>query len=281
MKMYERLTACINSIRERTGFVPEIALVLGSGLGSFADEIKVEAEIPYSELDGFPVSTVAGHDGKFIFGYLDGVKIVCMKGRVHHYEGYPMQEVVMPIRLMGMLGAKTLFLTNASGGINPSFKAGDLMLITDHISCFVPNVLIGENIGELGVRFPDMSDIYNASLREIIKSEADKLGIDLKEGVYVQLTGPSYESPAEIRMLGKMGADAVGMSTVCEAIAANHIGMDICGISCVSNLAAGIAKHPLTHKEVQETADRVASRFKALVSASVKAIAGNNKGEAL
>lgn len=281
MKMYERLTACINSIRERTGFVPEIALVLGSGLGSFADEIKVEAEIPYSELDGFPVSTVAGHDGKFIFGYLDGVKIVCMKGRVHHYEGYPMQEVVMPIRLMGMLGAKTLFLTNASGGINPSFNAGDLMLITDHISCFVPNVLIGENIGELGVRFPDMSDIYNASLREIIKSEADKLGIDLKEGVYVQLTGPSYESPAEIRMLGKMGADAVGMSTVCEAIAANHIGMDICGISCVSNLAAGIAKHPLTHKEVQETADRVASRFKALVSASVKAIAGNNKGEAL
>ncbi len=281
MKMYERLTDCINSIREKTDFIPEIALVLGSGLGSFADEIKVEAEIPYSELDGFPVSTVAGHDGKFIFGYLDGVKIVCMKGRVHHYEGYPMQEVVMPIRLMGMLGAKTLFLTNASGGINPSFKAGDLMLITDHISSFVPNVLIGENISELGVRFPDMSDIYNASLREIIKCEADKLGIDLKEGVYVQLTGPSYESPAEIRMLGKMGADAVGMSTVCEAIAANHMGMDICGISCVSNLAAGIAKHPLTHKEVQETADRVASRFKALVSASVKAIAGKNKGEAL
>ncbi len=276
MKMYDRLKACINSIREKTDFVPEIALVLGSGLGGFADEIKVVAEIPYSSLDGFPVSTVAGHDGKFIFGYLGDVRIVCMKGRVHHYEGYPMQEVVMPIRLMGMLGAKTLFLTNASGGINPDFKAGDFMLLTDHISSFVPNVLIGENIDELGVRFPDMSDIYNASLRDIIKSEAVKLGIDLKEGVYVQLTGPSYESPAEIRMLGKMGADAVGMSTVCEAIAANHMGMDICAISCVSNLAAGIAKHPLTHQEVQETADRVATQFKALVCASIKAIAGKN-----
>lgn len=271
--VYKRLQDALSCIRRKTDFVPSVALVLGSGLGGFAEEIKVECEIEYSEIDNFPVSTVQGHSGKFIFGDLDGVKIVCMKGRVHYYEGYSMEQVVMPIRLMSLMGAKTLFLTNASGGINPDFSAGDFMLINDHISNFVPNVLIGKNIDELGLRFPDMTDIYNTSLREIIKQEAKKLSIPLKEGVYVQLTGPSYESPAEIRMLGRMGADAVGMSTVCEAIAANHMCMDICAVSCISNLAAGIAKHPLTHEEVQETADRVAVDFRRLVKASIKAIA--------
>lgn len=271
-KVYERLQEALSCIRRKTDFVPSVALVLGSGLGGFADEIDVECEIPYSEIEGFPVSTVKGHSGKFVFGDLDGVKVVCMQGRVHYYEGYTMEQVVMPIRLMALMGAKTLFLTNASGGINPDFSAGDFMLINDHISNFVPNVLIGQNIDELGLRFPDMSDIYNASLREIIKEQAKELSIPLKEGVYVQLTGPSYESPAEIRMLGRMGADAVGMSTVCEAIAANHMCMDICAVSCISNLAAGIALHPLTHEEVQETADRVAKDFKRLVKASVKAI---------
>lgn len=271
--VYKRLQDALFCIRRKTDFVPSVALVLGSGLGGFAEEIKVECEIEYSEIDNFPVSTVQGHSGKFIFGDLDGVKIVCMKGRVHYYEGYSMEQVVMPIRLMSLMGAKTLFLTNASGGINPDFSAGDFMLINDHISNFVPNVLIGKNIDELGLRFPDMTDIYNTSLREIIKQEAKKLSIPLKEGVYVQLTGPSYESPAEIRMLGRMGADAVGMSTVCEAIAANHMCMDICAVSCISNLAAGIAQHPLTHEEVQETADRVATDFRKLVKASIKAIA--------
>lgn len=271
--VYKRLQDALSCIRRKTDFVPSVALVLGSGLGGFAEEINVECEIEYSEIDNFPVSTVQGHSGRFIFGDLDGVKIVCMKGRVHYYEGYSMEEVVMPIRLMSLMGAKTLFLTNASGGINPDFSAGDFMLINDHISNFVPNVLIGRNVDELGLRFPDMTDIYNTSLREIIKQEAKKLSIPLKEGVYVQLTGPSYESPAEIRMLGRMGADAVGMSTVCEAIAANHMCMDICAVSCISNLAAGIAQHPLTHEEVQETADRVAADFRRLVKASIKAIA--------
>lgn len=271
--VYKRLQDALSCIRRKTDFVPSVALVLGSGLGGFAEEIKVECEIEYSEIDNFPVSTVQGHSGKFIFGDLDGVNIVCMKGRVHYYEGYSMEQVVMPIRLMSLMGAKTLFLTNASGGINPDFSAGDFMLINDHISNFVPNVLIGRNVDELGLRFPDMTDIYNTSLREIIKQEAKKLSIPLKEGVYVQLTGPSYESPAEIRMLGRMGADAVGMSTVCEAIAANHMCMDICAVSCISNLAAGIAQHPLTHEEVQETADRVAVDFRRLVKASIKAIA--------
>lgn len=271
--MYERLERALKCIREKTDFVPQVALVLGSGLGGFADEIDIECSIDYSEIDGFPVSTVAGHKGRFVLGRVGDVKVVCMQGRVHYYEGYPMGDVVMPIRLMGLMGAKTLFLTNAAGGINESFKVGDFMLIRDHISSFVPNVLIGQNIDELGVRFPDMTDIYNTSLREIIKEEAKKLSIELREGVYVQLTGPSYESPAEIKMLGILGADAVGMSTVCEALAANHMEMDICAISCISNMAAGIAKHPLTHKEVQETADRVAEQFKALVKASVQAIA--------
>ncbi len=268
-QMYERLQRSLECVRAKTDFVPEVALVLGSGLGGFADEIEIEATVSYSDIEGFPVSTVAGHQGRFIFGRLGGVKLVCMQGRVHFYEGYPMQDVVMPIRLMKMLGAGILFLTNASGGINPGLNAGDFMLITDHISLFVQNPLTGGNIDELGVRFPDMSEIYSKRLRDVIRSAAKKCNVELKEGVYVQLSGPSYESPAEIRMLGKMGADAVGMSTVCEAIAAKHAGMEVCGISCISNLAAGIADHPLTHAEVQYTADKAATKFRALVRQAI------------
>ncbi len=196
-----------------------------------------------------------------------------MQGRIHYYEGYPMSDVVLPVRLMGMLGAKVLFLTNASGGIQEGMHAGDFMLITDQISDFVPSPLIGENPDELGTRFPDMSHIYREELREAVRAAAGKLGIPLKEGVYIQLTGPNYESPAEIRMCRAIGADAVGMSTACEAVAANHMGMKVCGISCVSNLAAGISGNPLTHKEVQETADRVAPMFKKLVTESIVEIA--------
>ncbi|MCR5557007.1 MAG: purine-nucleoside phosphorylase [Butyrivibrio sp.] len=268
--IYEKLEACVKAVRAKTDFVPDVALVLGSGLGAFAENIKIETEISYSDIPGFPVSTVPGHAGKFIFGYLDDVKIVCMKGRVHFYEGYQISDVVLPARLMKMLGAKILFLTNAAGGLGEGFKAGDLMLITDHVSIFAPNPLIGPNVDELGPRFADMSEVYNKDLQDVIRKTAKDNGIDLKEGVYCQLTGPSFESPAEIRLLGKLGVSAVGMSTVNEAIAANHMGMRICGVSCISNLAAGISEQPLCHEEVQEAADKAAPLFTKLVKESIK-----------
>lgn len=268
--IYEKLEGCLKDVRKLTDFVPDVALVLGSGLGDYANDIDVECEVDYHDIKGFPVSTVPGHAGKFIFGRVGNVKVVCMKGRVHYYEGYPISDVVLPVRLMKLMGAKVLFVTNASGGINSSFKAGDFMLISDHVSCFAPNPLIGPNIDELGTRFPDMSHVYDVKLQEIIKESAKELSIDLKEGVYAQLTGPSFESPAEIRMLKTLLVDAVGMSTVVETIAANHMGMMICGISCVCNMAAGIQKTPLTHDEVQEAAANAAPKFKALVTASIK-----------
>ena len=273
-RLYERLLRCEDAVRKVTDFVPEVALVLGSGLGGFAENIKVEAEVPYSEIPGFPVSTVPGHDGKFIFGYLDDVKIVCMKGRIHYYEGYDISDVVMPTRLMGLLGAKILFLTNAAGGMGEGFSAGDLMLITDHISIFAPNPLVGPNLDELGPRFPDMSEVYKKDLQDIIRQVAKDNNIKLQEGVYAQCTGPSFESPAEIRLLGKLGVSAVGMSTVNEAIAATHMGMKVCGVSCISNLAAGISGQPLSHEEVQEAADKAAPLFTKLVTESIKRFKG-------
>ncbi len=268
-KVYEKLLKCVDSVRKMTDFEPEIAIVLGSGFGKYADQFKVVKRIDYHDIEGFPVSTVAGHAGEFVFGYMEDVPVVLMNGRVHYYEGYDMTDVVLPIRLMKMLGAKVLFLTNASGGINSDFSAGDLMLITGQISCFVPSPLIGPNIDELGVRFPDMSHVYDEDLQEIIRKSAKEVSVDLKEGVYIQLKGPNYETPEEIKMCKVLGADAVGMSTACEAQAANHMGMKICGISCISNLAAGIAKHPLTHAEIQETADRVAPQIKSVIRQSV------------
>lgn len=273
MKEIERLKQCLEAVRAKTDFVPDVALVLGSGLGGFADTVKIEAIVDYKDIPNFPHSTVLGHKGRFLFGYVGDVKTVIMDGRVHYYEGYPTKDVVLPTRLMKLMGAKALFLTNASGGINKAFSAGDLMLITDHISNFVPNPLIGENIDELGVRFPDMSHIYDTELSEAIEKSAEKIGAKLQKGVYIQLTGPSYESPAEIRMAAALGADAVGMSTAVEAIAANHAGMRVCGVSCISNLAAGISPTPLTHAEVQECADKVAPVFRALVTESIQRIA--------
>lgn len=267
--VYTKLMNCYESVRERTDFRPEIALILGSGLGDYANHIEIESVLDYSEIEGFPTSTVLGHAGRFVFGYVQDVPVVIMQGRVHYYEGYSMADVVLPTRLMGMLGAKVLFLTNASGGMQDGMCAGDLMLITDQISDFVPSPLIGPNLDELGVRFPDMSHIYDRKLQDAVRTAAKRLGIPLKEGVYIQLTGPNYESPAEIRMCKTIGADAVGMSTACEAIAANHMGMKVCGISCISNLAAGISEKPLTHAEVQESADRVAPLFQKLVTESV------------
>ncbi|MBQ7614136.1 MAG: purine-nucleoside phosphorylase [Butyrivibrio sp.] len=269
-RLYEKLLRCEDAVRKVTDFEPDVALVLGSGLGGFAENIEVEAEVPYSEIPAFPVSTVPGHDGKFIFGRLGDVKIVCMKGRVHFYEGYDITDVVMPTRVMGLLGAKILFLTNAAGGLGEGFSAGDLMLITDHVSMFAPNPLIGQNLDELGTRFPDMSEVYKKDLQDVIRTVAKENGIKLQEGVYAQLTGPSFESPAEIRLLSKLGVSAVGMSTVNEAIAANHMGLRVCGVSCISNLAAGISGEPLSHAEVQEAADKAAPLFTKLVSESIK-----------
>ena len=271
---YKKLVRCANAVRQQTAFEPRVALVLGSGLGAFAENCaEIISTVDYSSIPDFPISTVPGHKGRFIFGYVDEVPVVIMQGRVHYYEGYKMSDVVLPARLMGMLGAKVLFLTNASGGINSSFSAGDFMLIRDHISCFVPNPLIGRNQDELGTRFPDMSNVYDNELCEAIISTAEKEEIALRQGVYLQLTGPSFETPAEIKMLRGFGADAVGMSTSIEAIAAHHAGMRVCGISCISNLACGMTDKPLTHAEVQEAADKAAPRFEKLITGSIKAIA--------
>ena len=269
---YEKLMKCFECVQQKITFKPEIALILGSGLGDYADTMEVVETLDYHDIEGFPVSTVPGHKGRFVFGYAGGVPIVAMQGRVHYYEGYPMTDVVLPTRLMGLMGAKKLILTNAAGGVNLSYKAGDFMLITDHITTGVPSPLIGQNIEELGVRFPDMSEVYSLRMKSVIKEQADKLGIKLQEGVYAQLTGPAYETPAEIRMIRIWGADAVGMSTACEALAARHMGMEICGISCITNMAAGVTNEKLSHKEVQETADRVAKDFESLVTEIIKNI---------
>lgn len=263
--MYERVQTCLNCVRQKTDFVPRVALILGSGLGELAEQITVQEIMDYSEITGFPQSTVAGHKGRFVFGCIETVPVVIMQGRVHYYEGYSMEDVVLPVRLMRELGAGILFLTNAAGGLGDGFHCGDLMLITDHISCFVPNPLLGENEDAFGVRFPDMSNIYASDLQELIRTSSHELGIPLKEGTYLQLTGPSYETPAEIRMCKAMGASAVGMSTAVEAVAANHMNMRICGISFISNLAAGIGEQPLCHEEVKAAADAVAPKFQALV----------------
>lgn len=264
--MYQKLLTCVESVKAKTDFRPEVGLILGSGLGDYADGIQAAACVPYEEIEGFPVSTVKGHKGRFVFAYVGNVPVVMMQGRVHYYEGYPMSDVVLPTRLMGMLGIKKLILTNAAGGINPAFRPGDFMMITDHITTGVPSPLIGANLEELGPRFPDMSEVYSKRMQDVIRAAASACGIALQEGVYVQLTGPNYETPAEIRMCRGWGGDAVGMSTACEAMAARHMGLEVCGISCITNLAAGMSQTQLDHKEVQETADRVSASFKRLVA---------------
>ena len=272
MKTMDKLESCLAAVRRKTDFEPQVALVLGSGLGDYGKEVEVETVIPYSEIEGFPVSTAPGHAGRFLLGRVAGVKVAVMQGRVHYYEGYPMEDVVLPARLLGLMGAKALFLTNAAGGVNYTMNPGDLMLLRDQITCFVPSPLIGPNEDKLGVRFPDMSRVYDEELAGIIRTSAAGCGIPLKEGVYCQLTGPQFESPAEIRMLRMLGADAVGMSTAVEAVAARHMGMRVAGVSCISNLACGMTSAPLTSEEVNETAARVADRFTRLVTESIRAM---------
>lgn len=257
-------------IKNRIGNDAEIAIVLGSGLGTLVDEIECLQEIEYKDIPNFPLSTVPGHAGKLVYGTLGGRKVLVMKGRFHYYEGYEIADVVFHIRVFKLLGIKNLLVTNAAGGINRSFKPGDLMSITDHISFFAPSSLRGKNLDSLGVRFPDMSQAYNIHLREIAKKAAGKIGFEMREGVYVFCQGPMYETPAEIRALALMGADAVGMSTVPEVIAAKHADMNVLGISCITNMASGILPQPLNHEEVMSTAKDVEHKFKALVKEIVE-----------
>ena len=243
--MYKKLMTCLESVRKKIDFKPEVALILGSGLGNFADGIQIEQTIDYTDIEGFPVSTVKGHKGRFVFGYVEKTPVVIMQGRVHYYEGYSMKEVVTPIYFMKLMGTKKIILTNAAGGIGDNFEVGNLMMITDHITSFVPSPLIGKNDERFGLRFPDMSCVYNKELQQVIRSVADRENIELKEGIYLQTTGPNYETPAEIQMYKKLGADAVGMSTAVEAMVANYLQIKVCGISCITNKAAGLSDKEL------------------------------------
>ena len=255
-------------IKEKLGGrAPEIAITLGSGLGDLADHLVDAVQIPYGEIPHFPVSTVAGHKGQFVVGKLEGREVLCMQGRFLYYEGYDLKQVTLPVRVMKLLGISTLIVTNAAGGINTGFRPGNLMLIEDHLNLTGENPLIGENLEVFGDRFFDMTVAYDAEYRALAEQLAAELNIPLQKGVYAWLTGPNYETPAEIRYLRAIGADAVGMSTVPEVLVARHSGLRVCGISCITNLAAGMGDGLLSHEEVKETADRVKVDFIRLVTA--------------
>ena len=262
---YNKLNFYLRQIRSKTDFIPETAIVLGSGLGNFSDKVKKVCIINYSDIEDFPISTNIMHAGRFIFGYIESKPVVLMDGRIHYYEGYSMEQVVTPIRIMKMLGAKNLILTNAAGGIDSDFKPGDLMVITDQITSFVPSPLVEPNIEELGTRFPDMTHVYASDLINKLESIGKKYNLNLKKGVYLQTTGPNYETPSEIRAYKILGANAVGMSTACEAMVAVHCGMKVCGISCITNMAAGITGQPLDDKEVVEVAANVADKLETIL----------------
>lgn len=259
----------IEYIKSVTDLVPEVAVVLGSGLGDFADEVENKIIINYNDIPDFPVSTAPTHKGRFVLGNISGKKVIIMQGRLHLYEGYSPQKAVMPIRIARLLGADKLLLTNAAGGVNRTFSVGDLMIIDDHISSFVPSPLIGKNDDALGTRFPDMSEAYSKRLRDIIRQTAAENNTAIKSGTYLQFTGPQFETPAEIRMAEAIGADAVGMSTAIETIAAVHCGFEVAGISVISNLASGISDKPITSEEVSEAADKIAPIFKNLIKKSI------------
>ncbi len=264
MDEMKRIESAARVVRERLGEA-DIGLILGSGLGDYAGTMQDARCLAYSEIPGFPVSTVPGHAGQFVLGTLHGHRAIMMQGRFHYYEGYSMQDVALPVRVMQLLGVKMLIVTNACGGVNLAFKPGDLMVISDVLSLTADNPLIGRNLDSFGPRFPDMSCIFDRQLRTLAHATAQTLGMTLQEGVYMQFTGPCYETPAEIRMARMLGADAVGMSTVPEVVAARHGGMRVLGISCITNMAAGILDQPLCHEEVTETANRVKAQFKALL----------------
>ena len=258
MSLVQRLDEAAALVRRRSSLRPAIGVVLGSGLGAFADALEEAVAVPFAEIPHFPASTVVGHSGALVVGRSRGVPVAVMKGRVHFYEGYGLDQVVFPVRVLGRLGVKSLVLTNAAGAINPAFAAGDLMVIEDHLN-LLGNPLLGPNEEALGPRFPDMSEVYDRGLRDVAEAACRAASVRCHRGVYVSLPGPSYETPAEIRMFRTMGADAVGMSTVPEAIAARHMGMRVAGLSCLTNMAAGVTERKLDHREVLETGERVKS----------------------
>ncbi|WP_251859508.1 purine-nucleoside phosphorylase [Clostridium sp. Marseille-Q2269] len=268
----KKIKESVNFVKNNISIMPEIGVILGSGLGDLAEEIENKEIIKYSDIPNMPASTIKGHKGQFVVGTLKGKKVIMMQGRVHYYEGNKMSDVVLPVYIMKQLGVKNLIVTNAAGGVNENYNPGDLMLIEDHINFSFNNPLIGENDEEIGPRFPDMSQAYSKKLIMIAEEEAKKLGFSFQNGVYAMMTGPCYETPAEIRMLRKLGADAVGMSTVPEVIAANHCGIKVLGISCITNMAAGILEQPLNHKEVIETSNKVRAEFISLLKSILAAI---------
>ncbi|MEN9796494.1 MAG: hypothetical protein RL653_190 [Pseudomonadota bacterium] len=276
MALYDLLQETLAVIRARApGLSPEVGIILGSGLGDFADTLEDRVAIPYQELPHFPHSSVPGHAGRLVLGKLGGRTVVAMQGRVHAYEGYSNVQVAFPARVLCGLGIRTLVVTNAAGGIHADLRPGDLMIISDHVNLSGWNALTGPNDDRLGPRFPDMSHAYHPELRRLLGKVARAQGLQLREGVYAMVAGPSYETPAEIRMLRTLGADAVGMSTVPEVVAASHMGVRVAGISCITNLAAGIGHQPLSHEEVAETAGRVRNVFVRLLSEFLPAAAAH------
>ncbi|QXM06182.1 purine-nucleoside phosphorylase [Crassaminicella indica] len=272
MEYYEKIKQSAEYILNKTKVEPEIGLILGSGLGAIADKIIDKEVYPYSEIPNFPVSTVEGHAGQLVIGTLEGKKVVAMQGRFHYYEGYHMKEVTFPVRVMKLLGIKKLIVTNAAGAVNTSYKPGDLMLISDHLNLSGDNPLIGKNLKDFGTRFPDMSNAYDKELREKVKEIAKSLNIELQEGVYACMSGPTYETPAEVRMVRILGGDAVGMSTAPEVITAVHSGIKVIGVSCMTNMAAGILDQPLDHAEVMETSEKARAKFITLMQNIIKNI---------
>lgn len=265
MSYITKIKEAVDYIASRTSYLPKIGLILGSGLGSLAEKIEDPIVIKYADIPSFPKSTVEGHAGQLVIGKLGGKIVVAMQGRFHFYEGYPLKDVTFPIRVMIGLGIESLIVTNAAGGANTDFVPGDLMIISDHINFTGQNPLIGENLNELGPRFVDMSRAYDADYIRVARKSGETLGLNLKEGVYMWLTGPTYETPAEVRLARDLGADAVGMSTVPEVIVANHQGIKVLGISCITNMASGILDQPLNHEEVIETSLRVKDEFEKLI----------------
>jgi len=270
--LYERAEHATRVIRSRISVEPRIALVLGSGLGSFADDFEEAVGIPYEDIPGFVRSTAQGHAGRLVIGKIDSVPVLAMQGRVHYYEGYSLEEVTFPVRTFGLLGVKTLVLTNAAGGINVQLTQGALMVISDHLNLMGVNPLRGANDERFGPRFPDMSAVYSPELQELVVDEAKAIGVEVRRGIYTALSGPSYETPSEIHLLRNLGADAVGMSTVPEAIVARHMGLEVLGISCITNMAAGISDAPINHEEVMETGNRVRETFAQLLRRVISAI---------
>lgn len=264
--IYEKATEAAEFIAARTPLRPRVAIVLGSGLGAFAERLEQATAIPFGEIPHFPQSTVEGHSGRLVVGMVAGVPVAVMQGRVHAYEGYSPEEVTFPVRVLGRMGVQRLVLTNAAGGINEGFRQGQLVLIADHINFSGRNPLVGPNDERLGLRFFDMSEAYSARLRDLARKAARDMDLDLEEGVYLCVAGPSFETPAEIRAFERMGADLVGMSTVQETIVARHMGLEVLGISCVTNMAAGIQATPLSHEEVMETGRAVEARLAGLLS---------------